>query len=85
MVRPDKAPEYTEGGLTIPTSAQKKICTGTIVRAPDGQSELEGRPCIYKPDTGVSLEVKGENVLFINTEEELLAIDLPEDVETEDC
>jgi len=84
MVRPDESPTQTEGGLTIPASAQKPQCTGTILRAPVDQEEVEGGRIIYKPNTGIAFEMPEEgSVLFIHVDDELLAVDINEEPETE--
>lgn len=82
MVKPDVAETETESGLTIPGSAQQTVSTGTIVSTTLDQQEVIGNRCIFKPHSGIMLEVNGEKVIFLHVEDDLLALEIPDEVAT---
>jgi len=84
VVKPEKSPEKSEGGIVLPGNAQPEgairgvvVSVGRGVTLPNGAlRELEvkaGETILYSPMAGVKIK-DGEDEVVIITEQQIIAI-----------
>lgn len=65
-IEPDGVKTVTELGYDIPTSAQERPVTGTVISKGDKVTIVEvGDRVVYSEHSGVKVNVDGEDIVYI--------------------
>ena len=73
IIRPDKLPEVTEGGIILPETVIERPQTGKVLAiGPDVLTIENGDKVVYPPYSGMPLEY-GDEELVVLRESDILA------------
>lgn len=81
LVLPDPAKEKTEAGLDLPTQAQERPITGTVISAGPGKDGVPlevkmGDRVVYGKHAGTPVKVPGDELEYVMMREtEILAVE----------